>query len=101
MGAIFWHGTKLLPIAFARAQPDDPSSSLWRRENLIGQGLVSMSMIDPKGSRPSALVILASLQRSGKLKLVKTEARNDSDKRSISSNDNYPSDITQYDNSEA
>ena len=52
-----------------------------------------MSMIDPKGSRPSALVNLARLQRSGNLKLVITEAHDDSDKRISSSNDNYLTDI--------
>ena len=40
-----------------------------------------MSMIDPKGSRPSALVNLARLQRIGNLKLVKTEVPDNSDKR--------------------
>ena len=51
-----------------------------------------MSMIDPKGSRPSALVNLARLQH-GNLKLVKTEVHNDSDKRISLSNDHYPTDI--------
>ena len=54
---------------------------------------MSISMIDPKGSRPSALVNLARLQRSGNLKLVITEARDDSDKRISPSNDNYLADI--------
>lgn len=52
-----------------------------------------MSMIDPKGSRPSSLVNLASLQRSGNLRLVKTEVPHDSDKRISPSNDNYLTDI--------
>ena len=52
-----------------------------------------MSMIDPKGSRTSALVNFARLQRSGNLKLVKTEALNASDKLISPSNDNYLTDI--------
>lgn len=52
-----------------------------------------MSMIDPKGSRPSTLVNLAGLQRNGNLKLVKTEAHDDSDERISLSNDNYLTDI--------
>lgn len=52
-----------------------------------------MSMIDPKGSRPSALVNLARLQRSGNLKLVKTVVPDNSDTRNSASNDNYLTDI--------
>ena len=81
------------PIALARAQPDDFLIPTVEAQNRIGQGLTSMSMIDPKGSRPSALVNLARLQRNGKLKLVKTEVRDDSDKRMSSSNDNFLTDI--------
>jgi hypothetical protein len=83
----------LLPVALAKAQPGDILIPTVEAQNLIGQGLISMSMIDPKGSRPSALVNLARLQRNGNLRLVKTEARDDSDKRISSSNDNYLTDI--------
>jgi hypothetical protein len=83
----------LLPTALARAQPDDFLIPTVKAQNLIGQGLISMSMIDPKGSRPSALVNLARLQQNGNLTLVKTEAHDDSDKRISSSNDNYLTDI--------
>jgi hypothetical protein len=83
----------LLPTALARAQPGDFLILTVEAQNLIGQGLISMSMIDPKGSRPSALVNLAGLQPSANLKLVKTEAREDSDPRISSSNDNYLTDI--------
>jgi hypothetical protein len=83
----------LLPTALARAQPDEFLILTVEAQNLKGQGLISMSMIDPKGSRPSALVNLARFQRNGNLKLVITEARYDSDKRINSSNDNYLTDI--------
>jgi hypothetical protein len=83
----------LLPVALAKAQPGDILIPTVEAQNLIGQGLISMSMIDPKGYRPSALVNLARPQRNGNLRLVKTEARDDSDKRISSSNDNYLTDI--------
>ena len=82
----------MLPTALARAQPDDFLIPTVEAQDLIGQGLLSISMIDPKGSRPSALVNLARLQH-GNLKLVKTEVHNDSDKRISLSNDHYPTDI--------
>ncbi len=53
-----------------------------------------MSMIDPKGSRPSTLINnLARLQRAGNLKLVKTEVPENSDTRILPSNDNYATDL--------
>ena len=52
-----------------------------------------MSMIDCKGSRPSTIVHLARLKRSGNLELVKTEAHHVSHKRILPSNNNYLSDI--------
>lgn len=52
-----------------------------------------MSMTDPKGSRPSALVNLARLQRGGNLKLVKTVVPDNPDTRISPSNDNYLTDI--------
>lgn len=52
-----------------------------------------MSMIDPKGSRPSTLANLATLQRGSNLKLVKTEVPHNSDTRISPSNDNYLTDI--------
>ena len=83
----------MLPTALARAQPDYFLIPTVEAQNEIGQGLMSISMIDPKGSRPSTLVNLARLQRGGNLKLVKTEAHDDSDKRISSSNDNYQIDV--------
>lgn len=52
-----------------------------------------MSMIDPKGSRPYSLVHLARLQRTGNLKLVKTEVPDNSDVQISQSNDNCLTDI--------
>lgn len=53
-----------------------------------------MSMIDPKGSRPSALVNFLRLQQSGNLKLIKNEAYGDSDKRISPTNDGHVTDTT-------
>jgi len=53
-----------------------------------------MSMIDLKGSRPSALVNLARLQHESVLTLVKTETPDPSGQPISSSNDNYPSETS-------
>lgn len=52
-----------------------------------------MSMIDPKGSRPSALVNLARLHRTGNLKLVKTDVPDGLDKAVSPSSETCMADI--------